>query len=985
MQYRLRAQSSLRYFLGTFLFFFILFGFLLPASSEKIDLTDQERKWLAEHRTIRLAPNPDAPPLEFFDQAGKYQGISSDFVALIEQQLEIRFEVVKTKSWGEVLSKLKNKEVDMLGGATRTPDRCKFMLFSDTYAEFPSVLIVSASLEEALSIDDLAKMRVSVVSKSVDHDHISGLFPSMPLDQVDNVEVGLKKVSFGSTDVLVANLATAMYYIEKQGIINLRIAGQSGTPHLLAFACREDWPEFTGILNKALSAIDAETKRSIFQKWVHLYQDDQFTRHWGLPVAAIAALAIISFIILLWNRSLKTLVDERTRELHRELGERRRIEDSLRESEQRFRALVETTSDWVWEVDLNAVYTYVSPKVKELLGYEPEEVIGKKPFDFMEPDEAEKIKALFGKIAASCGPIVALENVNLHKSGRKVVIETSGVPIFGTGGQPLGYRGIDRDITGRKLSQRALREAHEQLERKVSERTAELILANADLQKEVAEHKKTQLRLESAHQQVQDIIDFLPDATFVINHEKKVISWNRAIEKMTGVRKEEILGKGDYAYAFPFYGKRRPILVDAIMDDAADIHGLYDNLERKGRYICGDVFVPNIDFGNGAYLWGIAAPLFDSDGNVIGAIQSIRDITDRKLTEQALKESEERFRTIFESAQECIFIKDKNLRLTFVNPAMSKIHGMPLEMLIGRTATEIFGEETGKQLDSEDFRVLAGEIVHTEHSKMMNGVLRTFDVIKVPISGSAGEINGICGISRDVTKRKETEKGLIQSEEQLRFLSSKLMRIQEEERKKVAQEVHDSLGQYLVGIKINIENLIRSGNMDQKIRAEKLKGILPIIQSALAEVRRIYTGLRPSTLDDLGIVSTIHWLCDEFQKTHSNLQIEKCIEIEREATPEHLSIVIFRIIQEALNNAAKYSDARVIYLSLVKQGNRIELTIEDDGVGFNPNEALSRNTHERGLGLTSMRERTEMSGGSFFLESVLGKGTMVRSTWPREA
>lgn len=135
---------------------------------------------------------------------------------------------------------------------------------------------------------------------------------------------------------------------------------------------------------------------------------------------------------------------------------RKRAEGALRKSEQRFRSLVETTSDWIWEVDGNGVYSYAGPKIKDILGYEPEEVVGKTPFDFMEPDEAERMKAVFGGFAESGGSFVALENANIHRDGRKVVLESSGVPVLDDMGNLSGYRGIDRDITRRREAEKAL-------------------------------------------------------------------------------------------------------------------------------------------------------------------------------------------------------------------------------------------------------------------------------------------------------------------------------------------------------------------------------------------------------------------------------------------------------------------------------------------------------------------------------------------------
>ncbi|MEK7796213.1 MAG: PAS domain S-box protein, partial [Pseudomonadota bacterium] len=149
--------------------------------------------------------------------------------------------------------------------------------------------------------------------------------------------------------------------------------------------------------------------------------------------------------------------DEMAATLHARNTEFERVMEALGDSEERFRALVETTSDWIWEVDARGVYTYASPKVKDLLGYAPEEVVGKTPFDFMPPDEAAKVGRQFAEIAAARRPFERLENVNLRKDGRRVVLETSGVPVLDRDGGFVGYRGIDRDITERIKAQEKLR------------------------------------------------------------------------------------------------------------------------------------------------------------------------------------------------------------------------------------------------------------------------------------------------------------------------------------------------------------------------------------------------------------------------------------------------------------------------------------------------------------------------------------------------
>jgi len=147
----------------------------------------------------------------------------------------------------------------------------------------------------------------------------------------------------------------------------------------------------------------------------------------------------------------------------RDVTDRKQAEEKLRTSEERFRALTENTTDWIWEVDQTLVYTYCSPKVKDLLGYEPLEVIGKTPFYFMPEHESRRISEMAYSTMSSHTPFSSLENINIHKDGRQVILETSGIPIFDTNGNFSGYRGIDRDITERKKTEEILKEKEREL------------------------------------------------------------------------------------------------------------------------------------------------------------------------------------------------------------------------------------------------------------------------------------------------------------------------------------------------------------------------------------------------------------------------------------------------------------------------------------------------------------------------------------------
>ena len=224
---------------------------------------------------------------------------------------------------------------------------------------------------------------------------------------------------------------------------------------------------------------------------------------------------------------------------------------------------------------------------------------------------------------------------------------------------------------------------------------------------------------------------------------------------------------------------------------------------------------------------------------------------------------------------------------------------------------------------------------------------------------------------------------LKRSEEELRLLSSQLLTAEENERGRIARELHDGLGQSLSAIKFKLEE-VRSGvgKGTGGTDVESLGSTISLIQNAVEEVRRITMDLRPPTLDDLGILVTITWLSREFQKIYSTIKIEREINIDENDVPESLKIIIFRVLQEALNNAAKHSEADLVHLRLGKTDGSLELAVEDNGKGFEVEEALTVPSSERGFGLGSMKERTELSGGTFVIDSIKGKGTTVRASWP---
>ena len=229
----------------------------------------------------------------------------------------------------------------------------------------------------------------------------------------------------------------------------------------------------------------------------------------------------------------------------------------------------------------------------------------------------------------------------------------------------------------------------------------------------------------------------------------------------------------------------------------------------------------------------------------------------------------------------------------------------------------------------------------------------------------------------EIAERTQTEKALRDSEQALRHLSLKIIETQENERRQIAKELHDSIGSSLAAIKFAVEGKLetmKNGPPNDTITLENIAGH---IHDTIDEVRRISTSLRPSMLDDLGLLATIKWYCRSSSEMHMDTRIETNLALEDDDVPEYSKIVIYRVLQEALNNALRHSRADTIWVSLEAVNDRVRLCVKDNGCGFDPEDAMQSKDPLSGYGLKGMRDRAEVVGGSLSLDSSRGRGTAV--------
>lgn len=426
--------------------------------------------------------------------------------------------------------------------------------------------------------------------------------------------------------------------------------------------------------------------------------------------------------------------------------------------------------------------------------------------------------------------------------------------------------------------------------------------------------------------------------------------------------------------------------------------------KREKRYVRPD----------GTIVWTslTAVPIWAPGEAAKFHIALVENITERKRAEKERESTWALLEAAVTQSPSGILIADApNVTFRLANPAAYGILGETGQSLIGTDANDHSITWRTLRPDGSPYpagerplsrAVLKGEVTRNEEMiiRHESGEMRWVSVNAAPIMNSEGGIAAGVVVFHDLTERKLMETELLRSRDELelrvqertaelkrlndelRSLSSRLISIQEEERKRVANELHDSIGQTFAALKFGIEAVLVARDRGETAEAfALLEQFVPTIQRSIDETRAIYMGLRPTMLDSLGLLATIEWFCREFQCLYPHFQFTLKTQIEEEEIPEVLRTTIYRIVQEALNNVAKHSGAKQVQFSLTKQEGAIRLLIQDNGKGFQGDSVLSH-SHGMSLGLASMRERAELTGGSLTIESTPGKGTVLQAFWP---
>jgi len=446
----------------------------------------------------------------------------------------------------------------------------------------------------------------------------------------------------------------------------------------------------------------------------------------------------------------------------------------------------------------------------------------------------------------------------------------------------------------------------------------------------------------------------------VTDERRKFIAANRAYREIVGYSEEELRAT---TYLDLTHEEDRPL--NAVL--AADVRaGRLPHFQLEKRYRRKDGQLVWVRVTASISPEGEAGPRF--------GIAIVEDITERKRSEGKLREYEK----VVQGLQEMIAVVDRDYRYAIANQTYLSYQGLRQEQVVGHSVSELLGQEVFERVvKSKMDECFQGKVVKYELAVAYpKRGLRDLIATYFPIEGPAG-VDRIAAVLQDITDRKRAERELQRSFQELHALNARLESIREEERTRLARELHDRLGQTLTAIRIDLASLRATPGREQQL--PRIDAISGLVEETIHAVRRISTELRPGILDDLGLAATVEWAAEEFQ-ARTGIACQVALPGSDLAIDGERATALYRIFQEALTNIARHAGATQATIGLVQDGTHLSLEVRDNGRGI----AAEQLSASGSLGILGMRERAMLLGGEFTIAGEPGSGTTVRVRIPIE-
>lgn len=461
--------------------------------------------------------------------------------------------------------------------------------------------------------------------------------------------------------------------------------------------------------------------------------------------------------------------------------------------------------------------------------------------------------------------------------------------------------------------------------------------------------KKSNATLLKSEEKYRSYVENDPDGVFLVDKNGKYIEVNEAACTITGYEKEELIGM---------------FIQDMFLQESYDSGmGFIDKVRKTGVSNFEAVFKRK----NGTSQWLTIDAVRLSEEQFLGYV---KDITERKLAEEALKESEHRFRSFFELTADMVAIADIDGYFTDINSSWTNVLGYSIKELMGRPFIEfVHSQDIEKTKSIIKEKIQKGETVLSFENRY---VKKDGGIVWLEWNSQPQMQKGVSfSIARDITERKKAEEKLQNSLDQLHQLTQYIEQVRENERVAISRELHDDLGQSLTAVKIEL-GLIKKKVFDSEalVRIDK---VAFLVSETIKTVQRLTSQLRPQILEDLGLEAAIEWHLKEFSERNG---VEYLLDLDEDTSiyiSPGASLIVFRIMQESLTNIARHSKATRAEIRLVIVDNQIDFRILDNGIGITEPEINS----SKSFGLIGMKERAASIGGSLEIRQIIGTGTEI--------
>jgi PAS domain S-box-containing protein len=457
-----------------------------------------------------------------------------------------------------------------------------------------------------------------------------------------------------------------------------------------------------------------------------------------------------------------------------------------------------------------------------------------------------------------------------------------------------------------------------------------------------------------------ELFDNVPQGVIVIRRSGEIQLVNAAIERLFGYHRSELIGRPvEVLILKKSPGRRRRHLKAYFGNPQSGPAGT--GFELAGRRKDGRTFPIEI---------GISIVGTGRNRLAIGVVS---DITDRKRLDAAVRTREQEMKTLLDNVPDAIVRFDRRFRYQYVNTVVEKISGIPAGAFLGKTPRQLGMPQTLIEVWSKAIRRVfrTGKLIALEFAYPGPNGITEWEARDIPEFAADGSVQSVLCVMRDITEEKRLERTATAQEKEMQSLAGQLMTAQEEERRRVSRELHDRICQDLASLAIDMGKVAEDLPPAQKERAQ-IKSLQGRMARTSEQARHLAYELHSSVLDDLGLAAALRFLCVEFS-AKAKLEIEFVATRVPDTLPREISTCIYRVAQEALQNASKHSMASSIWVGLTRRGVTINLWVEDNGVGFNPEHLRGRAR----LGLISMQERARMVGGKLSVDSRLKRGTQV--------